>query len=116
MPKYTAREMLDSIDAFLVSDDVDEAQKSALWNVLTALRGPEAKKGDAQAKAVKEAVTGVIRANAFPRNAFRSIENRPNRSVVTLSRSVDFKGVAKGHFRFHAIQACQALGITTKNV
>jgi len=112
---YTARGILDAIDAFLSDPEVEGTEKTKLWDVLTALRGPEGKKGCPTAKALKEAITGVIRANAFPRNAFRRIDERVNRSLVTLSRSADFAKCPKGHFRYHAFQACQALGIVVKN-
>lgn len=111
---YTARQMLDTIDAFLVDNEVDGAEKAKLWDVLTGLRGPEGKKGCPTTKALKEAITGPIRANAFPRNAFLGIDERTNRAVVTLSRSADFSKCPKGHFRYHAYQACQALGVIVK--
>ncbi len=111
----TSREMLDAIDAFLVSPDVEDSEKTKLWDVLTGLRGPESTKGDAAAKALKTSITGVIRANALPRNAFRRLDARTNRAIVTLSRSADFANCPKGHFRYHAFRACQALGIVVKN-
>lgn len=105
----TAREMLDAIDSFLCRGDEEAAN---LWNVLTALRGPGGKKN----AACKDAVTGVIRANAFPRTAFLGINERPSRAVFTLRRLCDFTGVKKGHFRFHCVKACEALGIETKGI
>jgi hypothetical protein len=110
----TCREMLDAVDGFLTDPLVDEVEKKALWDVLTALRGPEGKKDDATRKAIKDAVTGPIRANAFPRTAFQTIEDRPNRAVMTLRRSIDVSGTPKGHFRFHSMEAAKALGITIK--
>lgn len=117
MQNFTdARSLLDAIDAFLSDPNVPEQERAGLWDVLTALRGPEGKDDCPERKAVKEAVTGVIRANAFPRTAFLGINERPNRAIFTLRRLADFAQTKKGHFRFHCLQACSFLGIETKNV
>lgn len=108
----TARNVLDAIDAFLTDDGVEESEKAALWNVLTALRGP----GGTRSETVKANVTAVIRANAFPKTAFQRIDNRPSRALFTLRRLVDFTGAKKGHYRFHAIKACEALNLETKGL
>jgi hypothetical protein len=68
IPK-TAREMLDLIDQFLVSppipfsgsDPFGPTEQKALWDVLSALRGPDDMKD-----AVKHVTTARIRKAAFP--------------------------------------------------
>jgi len=67
LPKSTkettdpVREMLDRIDTFLVTGD-QHAER--LWNVLSALRGP-----DNDSYGDKVSTTNAIRAAAFPRTA-----------------------------------------------
>lgn len=60
----TMRDVLDLIDAVLLRRDEESAK---LWNVLTALRGPDS--GD---EALKLATTCHVRQAAFPRTANRS--------------------------------------------
>ena len=57
----TALDVLDVIDRFLASDGVATDEKRALWDVLTALRGPDNGSDD-----MKNAATIPIRRAALP--------------------------------------------------
>lgn len=60
----SVRNILDTIDEFLV-DNISNGEGGKLWDVLTALRGPD----DESDWASKYTATGPIRAAAFPRFA-----------------------------------------------
>lgn len=60
----TMREALDAIDGFLVDDAVEPVEKRRLWDVLSALRGP-----DSRDEALKQETTVNIRRAAFPLTA-----------------------------------------------
>lgn len=59
----TAREILDQIDEFLTGSAIDGRERDKLWNVLTALRGPD----DRNDQQGKDAATSIIRGKAFPK-------------------------------------------------
>lgn len=112
------RAMLNEIDAFLVKYSKHKAAKE-LWNVLSALRGPDVKED----QGAKDGATNVIRTSAFPRTAKN--ERRPRRrtsipasfapdksEVVTLPPKRGVYG--DGHFRSHIRAAAKALGLETR--
>lgn len=61
------REVLNQLDEVLSLDNPDSKE---LWNVLTALRGP-----DNDLDSHKFATTGLIRAKAFPKSYSKSYSN-----------------------------------------
>jgi hypothetical protein len=98
------REVLDQIDTVLAENGFDAAQ---LWNVLTALRGPDnVDDGDYR---TKQEVTVPIRRAAFPRTAALTNNNTAdfgdNDSPTTVR--VD----RYTHFHNHGQAAASALGL-----
>ena len=61
------RAMLDNIDRFLSDPTIAEVEKRGLWDVLTALRGPDFVKSSAQG--AKKMATANIRTKALPRTS-----------------------------------------------
>ena len=102
------REMLDWIDDFLVSHSLEAAE---LWDVLTALRGP-----DSGELGNKLRTTVPIRVAAFPRTAAMPGEfNGGARSRAIFEGSPqDFvwpDNDSIEHFDYHIRQAAHALGM-----
>ena len=101
----TLREHLDLIDQWL-SEPSEHAV--ALWNVLTALRGP-----DSRNDPMKSATTAVIRAAAFPLTAQRLHQIpatfRFGHNAVTI-----WEEMRHTHFGHHAVRAAELLGLTVR--
>lgn len=99
------RKMLDQIDKFLLAGD-DQALK--LWNVLSALRGPDS--GDYN---IKESFTEVIRTAAFPATAQSGARNIPATFAYRdYKTNLGTRQEAQpSHFRSHARAAFEALGL-----
>lgn len=114
----TAREVLDAIDQFLAQGPDHEARN--LWQVLTALRGPD--DGNDQAK---DQITAPIRGAAFPRCLKRAPQPWPNPYGITdgkprrfhrgwqiaLPGTFALAPTMSGHFDGHAINAARALDL-----
>lgn len=105
MGPKTAREMLDVLDEFLMS--APSVVASELWDVLTALRGPDSACTD-----VKMRTTGLIRTLAFPKTAALSKEHLCIYAFFgdPEKHPIDLRGVAASHFRSHITAAAVALG------
>lgn len=104
----TARKVLDMIDSFLVSDEVDLVEKFRLWNVLTALRGP-----DNSVPGLKFETTAIIRSLAFPTVASASIKTSTLVPAVFASpyvapQSIRLSESGNSHFDYHVQVARQA--------
>ena len=62
-PQPTLDQMLDTIDGFLANgDQTDKGPAKQLWDILTALRGP-----DNMDDLLKTSTTSIIRVKAFPK-------------------------------------------------
>lgn len=85
-----------------------------LWNILSAVRGPDRH----DESAFKGAVTGVIRKVAFPKAFKRTsrIESSPNQMSVSNGDAKTFalqrNQLESGHFRDHGSEAFTALGLS----
>lgn len=106
----TVRAMLNQIERYLLNSPRDRSR--ALWDILTALRGPD--DGDEQ---VKDAATIPIRRAAFPKLAELMIGLNPTGALFHRWNSggahtpyVEPTDAAT-HFRVHATQAARALGL-----
>jgi hypothetical protein len=114
----TLRGILDKLDAVLNGPDMNLA--SQLWDVLTALRGPDSTAS--RRSEIKYATTAVIRRVAFPKTAaindnmipavfssdsLNAQEIRTNELVLTgeVDKAMGW------HFDHHARIAFQALGL-----
>lgn len=104
----TLRQILDLIDTQLAKEDDTSRQ---LWNVLTALRGPD----DAN-EALKVAKTVPIRRAAFPKSAAiagtyghvnGAFFGRPENKEVDSNTNLFYTS----HFISHIRNAAEALGI-----
>jgi hypothetical protein len=80
-----------------------------LWDVLTALRGPD----DYKLDYAKEATTAVIRSTAFPKTFARNNDNVPAIFAKdSLSLTVKRNDIPRSsHFQRHAEDAFTALGL-----
>jgi hypothetical protein len=106
----TARGMLDAIDKFFVSR-INFREHSRLWNVLTALRGPD----DGNSR-LKRTTTEVIRSAAFPKTA--GMKNSYNRRLAVHNLALFAPPYVKwetpiggGHFKHHARAAARSLDL-----
>lgn len=116
--KPETREMLDRIDDFLVNDDIPELAKSQLWDVLSALRGPDEMNKDA----LKSTTTIPIRRAAFPKmaNYFQSYQVRAawgnetyDFRLPTFPLDSSSSRYIFDHFILHVTHAARTLGILT---
>lgn len=107
----TARDVLNIIDDFLSLGGVNDCERKMLWDVLTALRGP-----DDETYSLKMESTIPIRRAAFPKIAsnsriqretllatFGTAQYKFNRHVFDTGRY--------SHFGSHVINAASALNI-----
>lgn len=105
MIKKELREVLDTIDNILAKEDAVSHQ---LWDVLTALRGPDSANYDD-----KKNVTIPIRRAAFPITAstvFNDIADFGEENVAY--KEIDVTGApASWHFAHHGNNAAFVLGI-----
>lgn len=108
------RSVLDAIDTILAQPSNVQGPSPdarALWDILTALRGPDSENTD-----LKLETTCVIRRAAFPKTAATSMTSgqllasfgAPETEFSVLETAA-WKG--EGHFLLHAINAAGALGI-----
>lgn len=105
MSKLTAKQVLKEIDAMAAGMEPLEAKK--LWDVLSALRGPDAELGYA-----KRATTEQIRRRSLPKLAGKFVAVAPNAREVKEPWAVEARGeISAGHFRQHAYAAFDALGL-----
>lgn len=105
----TARQVLDAIDAYMVDSGVKDSGQ--LWDVLTALRGP-----DSQSFGLKHDITCPIRRAAFPRMA--RLNRRLQPAAFGTGQRYESTGLPDpGHPEFHFIMhgrlAAAALGLST---
>lgn len=111
----TCREVMDILKYF-VHECQDENQIKLLWDVLTALRGP-----DNNADAIKNATTGLIRTAAFGQHskiiAVFTSDNETHlatRCQLSLTRTnitlADWR--EHWHFYSHVRNAFNALGLS----
>lgn len=120
----TTRATLDAIDAVLAGDDQEAAMQ--LWDVLTALRGPD------NGGNIKTTTTCPVRAAAFPQASAKSQhydfgDGTPYEGLRMLGHSGAFTGgtyaspfdvfdqmrpgVSSWHFANHVRKAAKALGL-----
>ena len=104
----TFRDILNDIDDWSVSAHFREVEK--LWDVLTALRGPDS--GDWN---TKRETTVVIRAIALPKlyNSFQALLDSEDKTTINES-FLSIEHTSK-HFSNHIISAAIALGIPIIN-
>ena len=103
------RKMLDQIDTFLARPAT--AEPGELWDVLTALRGP-----DSDNEMVKEYTTCPIRRAAFPKLVSLDIDDfAPGPSCRRPGMGTMEEGYQKqdnySHFGIHANGAARVLGL-----
>jgi hypothetical protein len=96
-PTASAREVLAQIDEWAYTASTQEAKK--LWDVLTALRGPD--NGD---RVLKARTTAVIRQHSVPALADLS------HAFVLGASSVECPPLPD-HFHHHIRRAARALGV-----
>lgn len=115
------RRVLDIIDrTLLVGDDAAEE----LWEILTALRGPDFEgtlEPDGRVSwSIKEDTTAVIRTAAFPRTARASCIDAirigasfaaPGRTLGKVSKCAVGASYSVGHFMSHINRAAAALDL-----
>jgi hypothetical protein len=95
----TAKEMLQKIDDFLLSES-GSGEAKRLWDVLGAIRGPDSSQDS------KTVTTAVIRGRAFPRTYAAGLLSG-EASGAPLS-TINTKGL-NSHFASHIAAAKQAL-------
>ena len=101
----TARQILDLIDEFLIT--ATRREVVSLWDVLSALRGPDNFACNTQSK---DRLTVHIRRGAFPRMANRVNGKTPAVFHTTEERGVVTDSECHGdHFLCHALHAMQYL-------
>jgi hypothetical protein len=108
----THKELLDAVAAFLNGETVEREEKQEVWNVLSALRGPDMDGSVATELEVKGATTSVIREKLFGRGNRACLD-------VGISSGADSElnvGIRKNmaeysHFTIHAKSAFRALGL-----
>lgn len=100
--------MLRQIESYLVTYKKDPLNRGrALWDVLTALRGPDTENDD-----LKTCTTAAIRGTAFP----KLVGCTANIAATILSASYFNRDAVYGsnverHFRSHINSAAFALGL-----
>lgn len=104
----TLREALDVIEDMLRA----KRYSRDLWNVLTALRGP-----DSRNRWVKTATTGVIRHTAFPSRPNGDLSAfKEDDSMMAKRRVLIYAGkIDSNHFREHVKDAFDSLGLKIKD-
>ncbi len=109
------REVLDQLDQVLAVGDADAR---ALWNVLSALRGPDSKDRD-----LKSATTSVIRYTAFPLAAKDATGHGGPLYASMIPDSKEAVHVRakhdryyRDHFNGHVQDAFRALGLRWQTV
>lgn len=109
----TCRQMLDEISAFLSNPDVKDLEKHRLWDVLSALRGPDSYNED-----YKNASTCLIRYHALGNvlNNFTWVVKKDLPQLVKLRKEMSVALTAANdtndiHFIVHNIDAFRALGL-----
>lgn len=111
------REILDLIDNALATESRVVAED--VWDVLSALRGPDAE--SAVAFEIKLATTAVIRKVAFPRlfagnTLFSKAMSRFDDEGKLETRSRDTRTVVGWHFHNHVANAFYSLGLKYEEV
>jgi hypothetical protein len=105
---YTAADFLKTLDNFFAepASVVAPAEKQKVWDILTALRGPD--DGDEGLKAVS---TEVIRAKVFKRG-LKAVNEYANVAMPTALIDWDVVNRAdSSHFHSHIDRAAKALGL-----
>jgi hypothetical protein len=104
MTPRTLRGALDQIQSMLSGRSYSED----LWNVLTALRGP-----DSRDRSVKYATTTIIRSAAFPKQpcSALSVYGTDSKKLARRRAGVWRDGIDTNHFREHTEDAFDALGL-----
>jgi hypothetical protein len=112
------RRILDKIDDVLMVgyDDPDKEVAALLWDVLSALRGPDTN----ETSVIKHATTAVLRKVAFPKTfdpstislvrKQRAIGENDNTNKAEL-RKEGIDEITGTHFEQHAQQGFRALGL-----
>lgn len=99
----TLEKVLNVIDEFLERDPYGEQ----LWDILTALRGPDADNPDSE-PSEKASTTAPIRARAFPKAAAGTLARGGWAVAPPFAFKVPTAGLY-GHFVGHVIRAHEAL-------
>lgn len=111
---HPVRRVLDQIEAVLMDPD----HGKQLWDVLTALRGPDTKPFTQESYELKLRTTAIIRSRAFPRVA-RNLSTFPHK-FAHFSHCTNERIVARTddpqHFVQHAIAAERALDWVNQEV
>ena len=104
--KLTVKQALKKIDAMAAGMSPLEAAR--LWDVLSALRGPDV----VDLSYTKRASTEQIRRHSLPKLAGKCVAVAPNAKEVGEPWAVEArKRIPNGHFRRHAMDAFRALGL-----
>lgn len=111
-PKLKPRQILVLIDAYLADPYIPLEDRRALWDILTALRGPDRPR---DRKAVHHVPTAIIRAHAFPataqlleKHAKAGFKPKMDRKH-SLAKAAESLKDGSGHFHTHAWRAILAL-------
>lgn len=101
----TVSEVLDIIDTFLA--EMDHVQSKQLWNILTALRGPDDDNTDTKLK-----TTSPIRTAALPKTALNS------NKCGAIFRAVDelVEPMGGSHFSRHIQYAKKSLAAIGRKI
>lgn len=107
------RQVLDQIDEYLADPAVRRGNKEKLWDVLTALRGP-----DDDDEAAKHSITVNVRVKALPRSAlaYNTSADEPFGPILGGGTPFDLSKANTHHFRRHASTAATALNISEGDV
>lgn len=109
---HTPRQFLDQLDEFFANERIPLEERRALWDVLTATRGPDRPR---DRKRVGHRVTAILRAHAFPKTAAMLVKGakkgfKPKMDPKgSLARAAEQLHDGGGHFHIHAWKAILAL-------
>lgn len=108
----TAKGALGYLSRFFQSDDVPDDEKTKLWDVLSAFRGP-----DSEDLFDKEATTAVIRQRALGLKSAQSVpalfvKDSDRKAQHRRKMTTRFRNSKKTHFFFHVKKAFQSLDLS----
>ena len=101
----TFRDVLNHIQSFLESDGILSSEKYKLWDVLSALRGP-----DSGTDTLKNSTTAVIRRHALG-NSLGYVGATTNTDDDTYAANRANVGYRYDHFHSHVLNAFSALDL-----
>lgn len=112
IPPAAPRDFLDQLDAYFADPKIPLEDRRALWDVLTATRGPDRPR---DRKKVGHRVTAILRAHAFPKTAAMLTRGarkgfKPKMDPTgSLAKAAEQLHDGAGHYHTHAWRAILAL-------